>query len=97
MRVRLPLGGRTTPCSSAIAPSTPIRDKRSFTSSIATTSSRNALVKLGGLHDGLREIESGLKAKEQIVIEGIQRVRLDHGDAGTGRDARRKVINVFHR
>jgi RND family efflux transporter MFP subunit len=33
------------------------------------------LVKLGGLHDGLREIESGVKAKEQIVIEGIQRVR----------------------
>jgi len=33
------------------------------------------LVKLGGLHDGLREIESGVKAKEQIVIDGIQRVR----------------------
>ena len=33
------------------------------------------IVKLGGLHDGLREIESGLKAKEQVVIEGIQRVR----------------------
>jgi RND family efflux transporter MFP subunit len=33
------------------------------------------VVKLGGLHDGLREIESGLKAKEQVVIEGIQRVR----------------------
>lgn len=33
------------------------------------------LVKLGGLHDGLREIESGVKGKEQVVIEGIQRVR----------------------
>ncbi len=33
------------------------------------------VVKLGNLHDGLREIESGVKAKEQIVIEGIQRVR----------------------
>jgi RND family efflux transporter MFP subunit len=33
------------------------------------------LVTLGGLHDGLREIESGVKAKEQIVVEGIQRVR----------------------
>jgi RND family efflux transporter MFP subunit len=33
------------------------------------------LVKLGGQHDGLREIESGLKAKEQVIIEGIQRVR----------------------
>jgi RND family efflux transporter MFP subunit len=33
------------------------------------------LVKLGGLHDGLREIESGLKADEQVIVEGIQRVR----------------------
>ena len=33
------------------------------------------LVKLGGLHDGLREIEAGVKAKEQVVVEGIQRVR----------------------
>jgi RND family efflux transporter MFP subunit len=33
------------------------------------------LVKLGGLHDGLREIESGIKAKEQVITEGIQRVR----------------------
>jgi RND family efflux transporter MFP subunit len=33
------------------------------------------VVKLGNLHDGLREIESGIKAKEQVVIEGIQRVR----------------------
>jgi RND family efflux transporter MFP subunit len=34
------------------------------------------LVKLGGLHDGVREIESGVKAKERVVIEGIQRVRV---------------------
>jgi RND family efflux transporter MFP subunit len=33
------------------------------------------VVKLGGLHDGLREIESGLKAREQVIVEGIQRVR----------------------
>jgi RND family efflux transporter MFP subunit len=33
------------------------------------------VVTLGGLHDGMREIESGVKAKEQVVIEGIQRVR----------------------
>jgi len=32
-------------------------------------------VKLGGLHDGLREIETGVQPKERIVIEGIQRVR----------------------
>ncbi len=33
------------------------------------------VVKLGSLHDGLREIASGLKTKEQVIIEGIQRVR----------------------
>jgi multidrug efflux system membrane fusion protein len=33
------------------------------------------LVKLGGLHDGLREIESGVNADEQVIVEGIQRVR----------------------
>jgi multidrug efflux pump subunit AcrA (membrane-fusion protein) len=33
------------------------------------------IVKLAGLHDGLREVESGLSAKDQIIIEGIQRVR----------------------
>lgn len=32
-------------------------------------------VKLGGLHDGLREIETGLQPNERIVVEGIQRVR----------------------
>jgi multidrug efflux system membrane fusion protein len=35
------------------------------------------LVKLGGLHDGLREIQSGVKSGEQVVIDGIQRVRAD--------------------
>jgi RND family efflux transporter MFP subunit len=33
------------------------------------------LVTLGGLHDGMREIESGLQAKDQIIVDGIQRVR----------------------
>ncbi len=32
-------------------------------------------VGLGGLHDGLREIESGLKPGEQVIVDGIQRVR----------------------
>jgi RND family efflux transporter MFP subunit len=31
--------------------------------------------RLGLLHDGLREIESGVKAGEQVVVDGIQRVR----------------------
>lgn len=32
-------------------------------------------VELGGIHDGLREIISGVKAGEQVVVDGIQRVR----------------------
>jgi RND family efflux transporter MFP subunit len=32
-------------------------------------------VRLGRLHDGLREIESGLTAGEHVVVDGIQRVR----------------------
>ena len=32
-------------------------------------------VRLGLLHDGLREIESGLKAGERVIVDGIQRVR----------------------
>jgi RND family efflux transporter MFP subunit len=31
-------------------------------------------VRLGGLHDGLREIMSGLKAGERVVVDGLQRV-----------------------
>lgn len=32
-------------------------------------------VKVGGLHDGLREIEEGLSESERVVISGLQRVR----------------------
>jgi RND family efflux transporter MFP subunit len=32
-------------------------------------------VQLGRLHDGLREIVSGVKSDEQVVVDGIQRVR----------------------
>jgi RND family efflux transporter MFP subunit len=32
-------------------------------------------VRLGRLHDGLREIESGVQPGEQVVVDGIQRVR----------------------
>ena len=32
-------------------------------------------VRLGGLHDGLREIESGVKLGERVVVDGIQWVR----------------------
>lgn len=48
-------------------------------------------VKLGSVHDGLRVIESGLKAGERIVVNGLQRVR--PGDAVTPESAadRRQV------
>ena len=32
-------------------------------------------VRLGRLHDGLREIESGVKPGERVVVDGLQRVR----------------------
>jgi RND family efflux transporter MFP subunit len=32
-------------------------------------------VSLGRIHDGLREIRSGVKPNEQVVVDGIQRVR----------------------
>ena len=32
-------------------------------------------VRLGRLHDGLREIESGVKLGDRVVVDGIQRVR----------------------
>jgi RND family efflux transporter MFP subunit len=32
-------------------------------------------VRLGKLHDGLREIESGLRRGERVVVDGLQRVR----------------------
>ena len=32
-------------------------------------------VRLGQLHEGLREITDGLKADEQVVVRGIQQVR----------------------
>ena len=31
-------------------------------------------VELGGMHDGLREIVSGIRAGEQVIVDGIQRV-----------------------
>jgi RND family efflux transporter MFP subunit len=33
------------------------------------------LVRLGGLHEGMREIVSGIKAGDQVIVDGIQRVR----------------------
>jgi multidrug efflux system membrane fusion protein len=32
-------------------------------------------VRLGKLHDGLREIESGLRRGERVIVDGLQRVR----------------------
>ena len=32
-------------------------------------------VRLGALHDGLREVAEGLKAGEQVIVSGLQQVR----------------------
>jgi len=32
-------------------------------------------VRLGGLHDGLREITDGLKPGERVIVNGLQQVR----------------------
>ncbi len=39
-------------------------------------------VQLGKLHDGLREVVSGLQAQEQVIVDGLQRVRA--GDSAVG-------------
>ena len=33
------------------------------------------LVQVGSLHDGLREIESGISPEDRIIVEGLQRAR----------------------
>ena len=41
-----------------------------------TTSPRAAKWSLGGVHDGLREIISGVSGTERhVIVDGIQRVR----------------------
>ncbi|MOA16264.1 hypothetical protein D3C78_1364690 [compost metagenome] len=39
-------------------------------------------MQLGKLHDGLREVVSGLQAQEQVIVDGLQRVRA--GDSAVG-------------
>jgi RND family efflux transporter MFP subunit len=41
-------------------------------------------VTLGKLHDGLREIASGLEAQDRVIVDGLQRVRA--GDTATAED-----------
>ncbi|CAI8926017.1 efflux RND transporter periplasmic adaptor subunit [Pseudomonas sp. IT-P171] len=41
-------------------------------------------VTLGKLHDGLREIASGLQAQDRVIVDGLQRVRA--GDTATAED-----------
>ena len=33
------------------------------------------LVRLGALHDGVREITDGVKAGERVIVNGLQQVR----------------------
>ena len=73
-RVRVPIGPPTRPCWSTTAPSTPTRARKSSTSS---KTRRGGLppVRLGALHDGLREITDGLKPGERVIVNGLQQVR----------------------
>jgi RND family efflux transporter MFP subunit len=75
VRIRLPLGG----AHKALLVSDRAVDTDQGQKVLYVVNPQNVvekrLVTLGGLHDGLREIESGVKADEQIVVEGIQRVR----------------------
>lgn len=41
-------------------------------------------VTLGKLHDGLREISSGLQEQDRVIVDGLQRVRA--GDTATAQD-----------
>jgi glutamine phosphoribosylpyrophosphate amidotransferase len=41
-------------------------------------------VTLGKLHDGLREIASGLQAQDRVIVDGLQRVRA--GDTVTAQE-----------
>jgi RND family efflux transporter MFP subunit len=75
VRIRVPLGGSH--------PALLISDRAIDTDQgqkiVFVVNSENVvekrLVKLGGLHEGLREIEAGLQAKDQVIVDGIQRVR----------------------
>jgi RND family efflux transporter MFP subunit len=41
-------------------------------------------VTLGKLHDGLREISSGLQEQDRVIVDGLQRVRV--GDTATAQE-----------
>jgi RND family efflux transporter MFP subunit len=75
VRIRLPLGS----AHDALLVSDRAVDTDQGQKILYVVSSQNIvekrIVKLGGVHDGLREVESGVNAKEPIVVEGIQRVR----------------------
>jgi RND family efflux transporter MFP subunit len=75
VRVRLPLGG----AHDALLVSDRAIDTDQGQKLVYVVNSENIVekrtVKLGGMHEGWREIETGVKAKEQVVVERIQRVR----------------------
>ena len=74
-RVRCPSAFPIKPCSSPNAPWTPTRGRRSSTSWTQDNRVVSRPVRLGALHDGLREITDGLKPGERVIVNGLQQVR----------------------
>ncbi|WP_392887871.1 efflux RND transporter periplasmic adaptor subunit [Pseudomonas migulae] len=53
-------------------------------------------VTLGKLHDGLREIASGLQAQDRVIVDGLQRVRAGDTAIGEDRSLARTAQNATH-
>lgn len=74
-RVRVPLGGsRRSLLVTDRAVDTDQGQKVIYVV-VADDSVEKRAVRLGRLHDGMREIEVGVKAGERVVVDGLQRVR----------------------
>jgi RND family efflux transporter MFP subunit len=74
-RVRVPLGGSRR----ALLVTDRAVDTDQGQKVVYVTNGENVVekraVRLGRLHDGLREIETGVQVGERVVVDGIQRVR----------------------
>jgi membrane fusion protein, multidrug efflux system len=76
VRVRIPYGEKHDAL--LISERAICRDQREQFVNVVTAENKIAhrFVKLGGLHDGLREIKSGIGLSDRIVVKGLQSARL---------------------